>query len=365
MLIVDPEEEVAASGSSDLPYISFSSTSERIDDCSPSGWPNIGDLVKVIHATPDASRKMQMWSGLTNGVAGRVVTIKNMSTDNLLLLESKNPLSAAANRFRFEGRSAYFLFPGHSVTLLHDGVEWGQQSGHTKNGHDMFDDFGAPNNTGTAPLTSYYGEAGYGMASGTSATLRNESWAAGSLGTMGLTIGTAAGGYAVMKMNGRSGIGYLTGATQSKICVVSRLAMNTLPTVAQDYRFQMGISSSANTNGIVLTGSIMWYCNSSSSFWKMYASNTAGTIIADITSTIPVTTSAIVLGTWFPNNMGDCVYFYSSDGGVTYHTEHMFVRATNNYGGSPVIGAARITGTTSVITAELDYIGISVKGATI
>ena len=203
------------------------------------------------------------------------------------------------------------------------------------------------------------------MSSGTSATLRNEDWYEGALGTMGLTIGTAAAGYAVMKMNGRGQIGYVTGGTQSKICVVSRLAVNTMPTALQDWKFHMGISSGSNTNGITVTGSIMWYCSSSSPFWKMYSASISGGIIMDMASTIPVTTDAIVLGTWFPNNAGDCVYFYSTDGGITYNIEHMFVRTANNYGGSPVIGATRVAGTTNTTTVDLDYIGISVRGATI
>jgi hypothetical protein len=356
-------DSAGATVSIDLPVLAFTSTSERIEDCAPAGWPNAGDVIKIIHVTPNATRKMQMWSGLTNGVAGRIVTIRNTSTDNLMILENQNSLSLAANRFKFDHRGGYFLFPGYTVTLLHDGVEWGLFSGHTKNGHDLFDDFGGPNNTGTAPTTSYFGEAGYGMASGTGALCRNENQINNSLGSIGLSTGTTAAGYSVFKMNGRSQAGvYQTGLGYSKYCVLSRFSLTTaLPTVAQNYRFMVGISATSNTNGINTNGSLMWYCDAGNANWRMYAQNTALGLATDLVSTIPVTIGIMLLGVYFPNNQGDCVYFYSSDGGITYRTESMFVRVSNNYAGAPVIGIGKSAGTTNV-TADLDYIAISIKG---
>jgi hypothetical protein len=71
-----------------------------------------------------------------------------------------------------------------------------------------------------------------------------------------------------------------------------------------------------------------------------------------------------VLGTYHPNNLGDTVFFYSSDGGMTYAVSSRFVRVSSNYGGAPVIGVNKLVGTTA-IQATVDYVGISCRGGVI
>jgi len=128
-----------SSGNIDLSVLTATSSTERQDNWSPSGWP--GSLIKVIDYIPNMTNKISIISGLSSGVPGRIVTLENSSVDNLVILEKGSTFSSASNRFNFFGRSGYFLYPGEVVTLLHDGTKWNQFSGNMNNGHDIFDDF--------------------------------------------------------------------------------------------------------------------------------------------------------------------------------------------------------------------------------
>jgi hypothetical protein len=70
-----------------------------------------------------------------------------------------------------------------------------------------------------------------------------------------------------------------------------------------------------------------------------------------------------VLGCWYPNTNGDCVYFYSADGGIVYTVDSMFVRVSSGYGGAPSMGIQKSAGTTSR-TLDVDYLALSKKGGT-
>jgi hypothetical protein len=349
----------------DLSSISVTETSARLDNWTPTGWTNTAaSVIKVIKLNANYVDKVQVISGLTDGTSGRIVTITNTSTDNLVILELNSTNSLAANRFKFLGRGAYFLFPNDDITLLHNGVQWSQLSGNTKNGHTLFDDMGAPNHLNVGINTSYFGEAGYGIASGTGALVRNETPMTNSIGTIGLTTGTLAIGYAKIVMNGRGGTGFGTGSTlYNQYAVVTRLRLEALPTALQDFRFQTGLVAVSNSAAPSMTGLMGWYCTSANANWKCYAANTSSTIVSDVTSGLPIVLNAdIVLATYHPNPQGDTVFVYSSDGGMTYTVDSRFVRVTSNYGGAPVVGLSKILGITS-ITADIDYIGLTIKGA--
>lgn len=349
-------------GNIDLAVISATSTNAREDNWAPTGWPGTtADVVKVINFTPNYVDKVLMLGGLANGTAGRTVTITNLSTDNLVILESNSTSSLAANRFKFLGRSAYFLFPGDDITFIYNGTQWSQLSGSTKNGHMAFDDMlGAPN---ASTPTSYFGETTIGTANGTGAFIRNDNFINNAFGTITFSTGTVANNSGTLKSMGRSGF-YLVGGAFSKYCVVSRIRLDQLPTAAQDFIFGVGISTGSNVTGITTAGSNSWYASNGNAFWRNYTSNTSNTLISDTTTSLPVTTNAIVLGTYHPNNLGDTVFFYSADGGVTYAVSSRFVRVSSNYGGAPVIGVNKLVGTTA-IQATVDYIGITCKGGVI
>jgi hypothetical protein len=351
----------------DLSSISVTETTARLDNWSPTGWTNTAaSVIKVIKLNANYVDKVQVISGLTDGTSGRIVTITNTSTDNLVILELNSTNSSAANRFKFLGRGAYFLFPNDDITLLHNGVQWSQLSGNTKNGHTLFDDMGGPNNLSSNIFTSYFGETGYAFASGTGALVRNESAMGNSIGTIGLTTGTLATGFARITMNGRGGTGFGTGTTQyNQFAVVTRIRLEALPTALQDFRFQTGLNASANSLSPSITGMMGWYCTSANANWKCYAANTASTIVSDVTSGLAVTLNTdIVLATYHPNPQGDTVFVYSSDGGMTYTVDSKFVRVTSNYGGAPLVAILKTVGINSV-TADIDYIGLTIKGARI
>ena len=187
----------------------------------------------------------------------------------------------------------------------------------------------------------------------------------GSSGNIVLTLGTTTTGSAVIKTNPRSGIGYSTGAYASKILYVARIKLETdIPTSGQNYSVHVGLCSNNLANGVSVIGLLGWVANSGNTFWQCRATNTTNTITSLTTSGLPVTTNPIVLGTWYPNNLGDTVFFYSANGGKDYTVDSMFVRVSSNYGGSPVVGAQKSTGTTSR-TIGVDYIGFSKKGGVV
>jgi hypothetical protein len=344
--------------SADWGVLSLTETSARYDNYTPTGWAD----QKVISINANYTDKVQVYSGIAGGYAGRMVTILNSSTDNLMILEQNSTNSSAANRLRFQGRSAYFLFPSEQITLLHNGTDWGVLSSNLKNGHMAFDDMlGAANQ---ASPTTYFGETGVGVANGGSGSIiRNDNLVNGMFGTITFTTGTVANNSGTIKAMARSGF-FSSGGAFDKYCVVARIKLEQLPTAAQDFIFGVGISNGANGNGITVSGSMSWYASNGNAFWRNYSANTANTLITNTTTALAVTTNTIVLGTYHPNNLGDCVFFYSSDGGMTYAVSSRFVRTENNYAGSPVIGVNKLVGTTSIL-ATVDYIGISCKGGVI
>jgi hypothetical protein len=343
--------------SADWNILSLTETSARYDNYAPTGWVE----QKVISINANYVDKVQVYSGISGGYAGRMVTIQNSSTDNLMILEQNSTNSSAANRLRFQGRSAYFLFPSDQITLLHNGTNWSVLSSNLKNGHMAFDDMlGSANQ---ASPTTYFGETGIGVANGTGAIIRNDNMVNNGFGTITFTTGTVATNSGTIKAMARSGF-FASSGTFDKYCVVSRIKLDQLPTAAQDFIFGVGISNGANGNGITTSGSMSWYASNGNAFWRNYSANTASTLITDTTTSLAVTTNVVVLGTYHPNNLGDCVFFYSSDGGMTYAVSSRFVRVSNNYGGSPVIGVNKLVGTTA-ISATVDYIGITCKGGVI
>jgi hypothetical protein len=349
-------------GNIDLAVLATSTTTERLDNWAPVGWPGTTDIIKVIHHTPNITNKINIISGLANGTAGRIVSIRNMSTDNLILLENGGTGSLAANRFRFDGRGAYFLFPEETVTLLYDGVEWAQFGSKTNNGHDYYEDFLGVNYG--AAVTSAFSNTGFALATGTGALARNENPLSQAIGTIGLSTGTTTTGASTIKSNPRGQWNLVTGGGGSKALVVSRLQLPTAPTVAENWYAMMGVSQTALSSGVNFTSGVGWVADINSTFWQCRAANTSNTIISTTISALPLSTNSVVLGCWYPNTNGDCVYFYSADGGVVYTVNSMFVRVSSAYGGAPSMGIQKSAGTTSR-TLDVDYLALSKKGGTI
>lgn len=346
----------------DLRELNVTVASARENDWSPAGWPNLTDIVKVINIESTTSNGILMISGLTNGAPGRIVTLKNKSTDNLIILEKNNPVSSAANRFSFNGRGGYFLFPGKSITMLHDGSSWIQFSGTENNGHQLFDDLimGAFSTT----VQAQWLPCGWAQSSGTGSLVRNNNanLPDNSFGTFAFLTGSTATGECSIKSQPRSGSEsfYRTGFPFSQVCMLTRFEMAAVPTSLQDYQFIVGLNESALTGTQSVVGFNGWKCQfSTGAFWTTYASNNAGSLISEVVSSVPVNLNTLTLGVYCPTDVGDFVFFYSTDS-INYQFERRFIRTTGTYGGSPHIGVRKTVGTTSV-TVQFDYVAYTIN----
>lgn len=66
----------------------------------------------------------------------------------------------------------------------------------------------------------------------------------------------------------------------------------------------------------------------------------------------------------FIKDLGDCVFFYSGDGGTVYTVDSRFVRVSSTYGGTPLAGLQKSAGTTNRVV-DMDYMALSKKGGVI
>jgi hypothetical protein len=352
--------ETATAGSTvniDLRVLDITTSNPRHEDWAPAGWPNASDLVKVIRINSTATQGITMISGLSNGAPGRIVTLSNVSADNLLILEKTNPLSLSANQFDFDGRGAYFLFPGKTITLLHDGVRWNQFSGSPSNGLLIFDDFHSSpygSQTSQQPMT------GFALGAGAGALTRNENIIMpGGMGNLGLQTGSTATGAASLRTSARSTESqfYFSAAVYRHTMMVSRLNFNLLPVTGQDYQFIFGLNISALITNQTITGFNGWLMQNNGTL-RTYASNNTSSIISSVLSslTAPLApNNRMVMGIYCPTNVGDFVFFYSLDD-KTYVVERRFTRTTGSFGGSPHIGIQKLSGTTAVAVV-MDYLG--------
>ena len=357
--------ETATAGATvniDLRELNVTTSADRINDWAPAGWPNSSDLVKVINITSTTANGVMMISGLTNGAPGRIVTLKNKSADNLIILEKNNPASALANRMSFQGRGGYFLFPDQTVTLLHDGTNWTQLAGSPTNGHALFDDFiaGAFSTT----VQALWLPSGFAQSAGTGSLVRNQNanLPDNSFGTTAFITGTTATAECSLRTQPRSGSEsfYRTGSNYAQACMIVRLEMASIPTSLQDYQLIVGLNESALVANQSLVGFNGWKCQfSTGANWTTYASNNTGSLISEVVSVVPVNLNTLILGVYCPTNVGDFVYIYSLDS-INYNVERRFTRVSGTYGGTPHIGIRKLVGTTSV-TLQLDYQALTVN----
>lgn len=336
-------------GSADLPEISVSTSNAREDDYAPTGWPNSSNVVKVIRINSTNTDYMTCLGGLASPTAGRIVTIYNNSTSNLIVIENLSTSSTAANRFRMAGNIAYFLLPNRSVTFLYDGTYWTQFSASSPGGFDYFDDFlNLPSTASAAAYSSTMQTYASGTGAGvlTNAPGTQDVWGAAIIGT-----GTTATGFASMSTNvrrtgGNGAFGAYSPTNAIPYLTVSKVNLDTLATGAQDYYAYIGISgtSSLATFGM---GYYWYYSGSAATFWVTRAQNTASVAVSNTTSITAAITN-IWLGVYKPGgaNIRDAVFFYSANG-VVYSSVYKFVGTSGTYGGFPILGLVSTVGTTS------------------
>lgn len=349
----------------DLPEISVSTANAREDNYTPTGWPGTSNIVKVIKINSTNTDYMTVLGGLSNPVAGRIVTIyNNSSANNLIIIEHLSPSSTAANRFRMAGSMPYFLLPNRSVTFLYDGTYWTQFSASSPGGLDFFDDC-----TGGGSgfvTTSSVGLCGV-HASGTGAGARGASGSStDTIGEYSIVTGTTTTGFAAVSQQVRraGGNGSLGGSSSNNTIpyiTVGKILMGSLATVAQDFQVHFGMNGVASLPANAPTIGYLWYYpGSGSSVWHVRSANTGGTT-TQVATAITVTTGYIWLGVYKPggSTVRDAVYFYSTDG-ITYQMVYKFVGAAGAYGGSPTAVIGAIAGTTSK-ELNVDWIGSSLN----
>lgn len=354
-------------GNIDWAVISVTSTNAREDNWAPVGWPGTAaDVVKVIQFTPNYVNNIVSLGGLANPAGGKMVTIVNSSTDQLLIIEHEATTSTATNRFKLAQHSPYFILPGRELTFLYNGTRWSQFNTHPNHGgFDFYDDFENINTTAGSQATKMFwvvagaGGSGNGIVSGAETS---DVW-----GVARLTAGTTATGFLYASVDYRR-FGGNTIFGVNGLCPqlwVSKVQIATLPTAAQDWTFDAGLNASSSTVATSGFTGLMWemptYASAGATpgFWNIRITNTSGALTILTTTSVPITAGTyIYLGIFSTSTNGDIIFFYSTDG-VTYSVAYRFTRVSGNYGGLPFYRLAGTVGNLNSRAVLVDWCGES------
>jgi len=349
----------------DLAVISATSTNAREDDWAPTGWPGAVDVVKVIDFTPNNTNNIISLGGLANPSAGKIVTIVNSSTNNVVIIENEASTSTAANRFKLAQKSTYFLMPEREITFLYTGTRWSQFNTHpNQGGFDFYDDFENITPTAGSQATKMF----FGVTSGTGSGLASGAETNTDWGVMRLSAGTTITGFLYASVDYRR-FGGSTIFGVNGLCPqlwVSKLKIDTIPTAAQDWNFNAGLNASTSTVATNGQTGLMWEMPTFASggvtpaFWNIRITNVANSLTILTTTTVPITAATyIYLGIFITSsNSGDAIFFYSTDG-ITYSFAYRFTRVSGNYGGLPFYRLAGSAGTLNTRSASVDWCGES------
>jgi hypothetical protein len=352
-------------GNIDLAVISVTSTNAREDNWAPTGWPGAVDVVKVIDFTPNNTNNIISLGGLANPSAGRIVTIVNSSTNNLVIIENEASTSTAANRFKLAQKSPYFLMPDREITFLYTGTRWSQFNTHpNQGGFDFYDDFENLNPTAASQATKMF----YGVTSGTGSGLASGAETSDVWGVMRLSAGTTITGFLYASVDYRR-FGGSTVFGVNGLCPqlwVSKVKIDTIPTAAQDWNFNAGLNASTSTVATNGQTGLMWEMPTFASggvtpaFWNIRITNVANSLTILTATTVPITAATyIYLGIFITSsNSGDAIFFYSTDG-ITYSFAYRFTRVSGNYGGLPFYRLGGSAGTLNTRSASVDWCGES------
>ena len=220
-----------------VPNVLSHSPAANQNNYSPSGYSTTSAQHQLIRVSPSASLKL---TGLAGGVAGKLVTIRNSSTDYLLWLEHENASSSSANRFTLRRSFPVFLLPGDSVTLIWNGAasRWevfawpheGMAMGLTK-----FDDFGdtVAIDAGTNGIIGIFGGGPVGTASSVATSTYLVNTTEKPMGVVALATGATTTGRVVLGGNrgtqGRSMIASL-GCALSVVRLARQTAIDGIET---------------------------------------------------------------------------------------------------------------------------------------
>jgi len=332
----------------DYGVITATTTNAREDDYAPVGWPGTNNVVKVIEITPNNTNNIVSIGGLTSGVAGRIVTIVNSATDQLLILDHNSPTSIAANRFKLDGEMSFFLMPGRDITFIYTGTRWSQFSAYNYAGLDVIDNLTAGPQNRPASGVIFSTSVMSWLSSGTASGIQSSGTAGNfDLGAVQLSTGTTSTGNSVGAITIRNGGGNssynLNGQFPS---VMLSVVDNTpTPTLAQDVVCGVGYES---TSAGWLGYGYIWKTPPFATFasvWQIDVVNTGGGLAVNVVTGVSTTVKQY-LGIFNHGNNGNATFFSSIDG-ITYTSAYKFVRAVNNFAGYPKIRIASTVGTTA------------------
>lgn len=347
----------------DITVVTATTTNQREDNWAPTGWTGAG--VKIIEFAPTYSNNVVCLGGLTNGAAGRMVTIVNTSTDQLIIFEHESTSSTSTNRFKMQQQCAFFLLPGRDITFLYNGTRWSQfNSANNFGGFDFVDDFTQSSQNGSVgTVTGQVSTALFNtISSGTGASIQSDAEYR-EFGRVRLRTGTTTTGQirvAIDIRNSSGGFWSSAIADSFPIVTVSKVKLDALPDLTNDFRCYIGhnLGVVAQITSAVYPG-YFWYVPDATSgltTWQNVSTNSTGGTTLTTNTGIPLSTGWIYLGLFTIGNRGDLTYFYSTDG-VTYQVASKYTWTTAAFGGRPYFGINKTLGTTDRIM-YLDWFGI-------
>lgn len=348
----------------DIPVITATTTNQREDNWAPAGWTGAG--VKIIEFAPTYTNNVVCLGGLTNGAAGRMVTIVNTSTDQLIIFENESPSSTATNRFKMQQQCAFFLLPGRDITFLYNGTRWSQfNSANNFGGFDFVDDFTQTAQNGAAgTVTTQVSSSLFNTVSaGTAAAVAGDALVK-EFGSTRFRTGTTATGSVRAAIDIRNSSSYFWGSNAADtfpLVTLTKVRIDVLPSLTQDFRVYVGhnYGTVAQITSNPYPG-YYWYAPDATSgltTWQVVSTNSTGGTTLTTNTGIALSTSWIYLGLFTIGNRGDLAYFYSTDG-VTYQFASKYVWSAGAFGGRPFIGINKTVGTTDRVL-YVDWFGTS------
>lgn len=289
--------------------------SGRNDNYNPTGWngtyPNKATTI-FINATAAC-----IYSGLQGGADGRKVTFVNVS-DNIVIFENESPNSSAANQFMFAQRSAFFLLPGRSVSMIYSNVlnMWIADTAYS---FDYFEDFLQDANT------TYASNFAVGMASvhHLGAVGGGGSGFGGiRTGVLSLGTSTSATGNAKVGMGTRTGTNNIGSYSESYLSL-ARVDIPIMPTGIEDFTVVIGSTNALSIGSYSnVAGGFYWgldtasgVANAASNFQICWGNQGS---VTKIDSGLAFATSSTYIFGCYNKAFTEGTFFYSVDG-ITYN----------------------------------------------
>lgn len=316
----------------------------------PPGW-NDADPNKATIINISSSNSVKI-TGLAGGTDGRMVIMKNISPDRLVILEDSSSASTAGNRFDF--RNPIFLLPNGSVQMMYDGFysTWLPIGSSGGIGYGAFfnqqDDFtGQFSTVGSgAPFVAL--PSGAAATASVSAYLQN---------TTERPFGIVQGATGTTPL-GRVNIGFVSASSvipqQGQAICLSRVANQQLATTTQVYVMYSGWHNSG-VNPITASNGIFWqFLSGSTGFvsnrWIPAIASSSVTITSSIYGPVADLTYTW-LGIYVDSTWRRATYFHCTDSRVWTITAELTSSAPFSVPTGFGVHIGKLVGNTSVLNA--------------